>query len=152
MLLGAFAAGMVFRLFGAGASEREAAHVESKLQGLGFGFLVPVFFVMTGVHFDLRAITADPTLLVVAVGVLALFLVVRGVPTALLQHDLAPLDRLALGCYASTELPLVVVITTIGTVSGRLHSGVAAAMVTAAMLSVLVLPLAAQRMHPFAAV
>jgi Kef-type K+ transport system membrane component KefB len=146
-LLGAFAAGMVFRLFSAGASEREAELVEAKLQGLAFGFLVPVFFVVSGVQFDLQAITDDPSLLLFAVGFLALFLVVRGGPSALLQRSMETSDRTAYAAYLATELPLVVVITSIGVETGRLNAGKAAALVTAALLSVLIFPIVAGRLR-----
>jgi len=142
-LLGAFAAGMVFRLFSAGGSEREAELVEAKLHGLGFGFLIPIFFVVSGVKFDLQAITDDPTLLFFAVGFLVLFLVVRGIPAALLYRTGTAAERSALALYLATELPLVVVITSIGVEAGRLEPGKAAALVTAAMLSVLIYPVAA---------
>jgi Kef-type K+ transport system membrane component KefB len=147
ILLGAFAAGMVFRLFVAGSSEREAELVEAKLQALGFGFLVPVFFVVSGMGFDLHAITSNPTLLAVAAGFLVLMLAVRGVPAALLQRGLGLRDRSAFAFYLATELPLVVVITTIGVKTGRLNSGKAAALVTAALLSVLAYPMIAARLR-----
>jgi Kef-type K+ transport system membrane component KefB len=151
VLLGAFAAGMVFRLFSAGSTEREAELVEAKLQGLGFGFLVPVFFVVSGMQFDLDSIIDDPLILILVPGFLLLFLLVRGVPTALLQRDMARGDRAALACYLATELPLVVVVTTIGVATGRLRSSTAAALVTAALLSVLCYPLIAARIRARAA-
>jgi Kef-type K+ transport system membrane component KefB len=142
-LLGAFAAGMVFHLFAAGGSAAEAELVEHKLQGLGFGFLIPVFFVVSGVNFDLDAIVDEPILLAVVPGFLLLFFLARGVPTALLQRGMPRGDRLALACYLATALPLVVVITTIGVETHRLKSGTAAALVAAALVSVLVYPLLA---------
>lgn len=145
VLLGAFAAGMVYRLFTSGADERLAELVEAKLHGLGFGFLVPVFFVVSGMQFDLDALTERPALLVAAVGFLVLFLAVRGVPTGLIERDLPTEQRVALGLYLSTQLPMVVVITSIGVRTGRLESGKAAALVAAAMLSVLLFPSLAQR-------
>jgi Kef-type K+ transport system membrane component KefB len=147
VLLGAFAAGMVFRSFSAGSGEREAELVDAKLQGVGFGFLIPVFFVVSGVRFDLQAITSDPALVIAAAAFLALFIAARGLPTMLLDRARPVRDRAAIALYAATELPLVVVITNVGVASGRLRSGVAAAMVTAAMLSVLVCPLLAARVR-----
>lgn len=144
VLLGAFAAGMVFRLFSAGASEREAELVEAKLHGLGFGFLIPIFFVVSGVQFDLDSIVDDPLILALLPGLLVLFLVVRGLPTALLHHDLDRPQRAALACYLATELPLVVVVTSIGVKTGRLSASTAAALVGAALVSVLVYPLLAE--------
>ena len=144
ILLGAFAAGMLFRLFSSGASEREAELVEAKLQGVGFGFIVPVFFVVSGVQFDLASVTDDPAILLVTPLILVAFLVIRGTPTALLQREMAGRERAALAAYLATGLPLVVVVTSIGVETGRLRSATAAALVTAAMLSVLVFPLVAQ--------
>ena len=69
MLLGAFAAGVLFRLLLAGAPERDAEIVESKLEAVGYGFLVPIFFINTGVTFDLAALFADARTLLLAAGV-----------------------------------------------------------------------------------
>jgi Kef-type K+ transport system membrane component KefB len=146
VLLGAFAAGMVFRVFSAGSSEREAELVEVKLQGLGFGFLVPVFFVVSGVQFDLQSVVDDLGILLVTPLYLLAFLVIRGVPTALLQREMVVGEKAALTFYLATELPLVVVVTSIGVQTGRLSSSTAAGLVTAAMLSVLLYPLVAQRL------
>ncbi|MET0725958.1 MAG: cation:proton antiporter, partial [Leifsonia sp.] len=60
MLLGAFAAGVLFRLVLVGAPEKDVEAVESKLEAVGYGFLVPIFFIHTGVTFDLEALLADP--------------------------------------------------------------------------------------------
>jgi Kef-type K+ transport system membrane component KefB len=147
VLLGAFAAGMVFRLFSAGDNEREAALVDAKLQGLGFGFFVPVFFVVTGMRFDLDAIRDRPALLIGVPAFLLVFLVVRGAPAYLMHRDRTITDRLALVCYLATELPLVVVITDIGVRTGRLRLSTAAALVAAAMISVLTFPLVAARLR-----
>jgi Kef-type K+ transport system membrane component KefB len=146
VLLGAFAAGMVTRLFAAGSSDRELELVEAKLQGLGFGFVVPVFFVVSGMQFDLDSVTDDPVILLVVPAVLVAFLVVRGVPTALLQPGMPHRDRAALACYLATALPLVVVITSIGVQTERIEASTATTLVTAAMLSVLVYPLLAARL------
>jgi len=147
VLLGAFAAGMVFRLFSAGDNEREAYLVDAKLQGLGFGFFVPVFFVVTGMRFDLDAIRDRPALLIGVPAFLLVFLCVRGAPAYLLSRERVISDRLALACYLATQLPLVVVITDIGVRTGRLRSSTSAALVAAAMVSVLTLPLVAGRLR-----
>ena len=70
ILLGAFAAGMVTRLLAAGSSEREAELVEATLQGLGFGFFIPVFFVVSGMKFDLASVLDDPVILVAVPSIL----------------------------------------------------------------------------------
>lgn len=147
LVLGAFAAGVVIRLVLASISRHEAGVVESKLEGIGFGMLVPFFFVTTGVQFDLSALLGSPAALaLVPVGLVA-FLLVRGVPVVLVFRREPVRSRLALGLYASTALPLVVVITNIGVSNGWLSSATAAGLVGAAMLSVLAFPLAAGRVR-----
>jgi Kef-type K+ transport system membrane component KefB len=147
VLLGAFAAGMVARLFTGGSDEHEFELIEAKLQAMGFGFLVPLFFVVSGMRFDLNSVYDDPMILVVVPALLAAFLVVRGGPAALGAPRMAWSDRAALACYLGTALPLVVVVTSIGVQTGRLSSSTAAALVTAAMVSVLLFPLAAARLR-----
>lgn len=145
-LLGAFAAGIIIRLFlGAGAAH-EVEVVESKLDGIGYGFLIPFFFVVSGVRFDLRSLLGDPASLLLIPCCLLLFLLVRGVPTFLLhRRDLPPHEQRALALFASSALPLVVVITGIGVDAGQMAPSTAAAMVAAGMLSVLIFPLLALR-------
>ncbi|MFD5463793.1 cation:proton antiporter [Kitasatospora sp. NPDC127059] len=148
IILDAFTAGIVSRLLLSDIRRAEEEVIEAKLESIGFGFLVPIFFVVSGMNFDLDALLDDPgTLLLVPVFPL-LFLAVRGVPAALLAPaGLGRRDRTALGLYGATALPLVVVITTTEVEAGHLPSSTAAALVGAGMLSVLVFPLVAQRVR-----
>ncbi|MGV9263712.1 cation:proton antiporter [Kitasatospora sp. NPDC003701] len=148
MLLGAFTAGIVSRLLLTDVPEAEEEVIEAKLEGIGFGFLVPVFFVVSGMKFDLEALLRDPGTLLLVPVFLLLLLTVRGLPAALIAPiGLGRRDRAALGLYGATALPLVVVITTIEVDDGHLPSSTAAALVGAGMLSVLVFPLLAQRLR-----
>ncbi|MDH6129330.1 cation:proton antiporter [Kitasatospora sp. GP82] len=148
MLLGAFTAGIISRLLLAGVPEAEEEVIEAKLEGIGFGFLVPLFFVVSGMNFDLEALLAGPGTLLLVPVFLLLLAAVRGVPAALLAPgDLSGRDRISLGLYGATALPLVVVITTIEVEDRRLPSSTAAALVGAGMLSVLLFPLLAQHLR-----
>ncbi len=138
MVLGAFTGGLVVGLAAQGSEMGKT--IRHKIQGLGSGFLIPIFFVMTGVEFDLAALLANArTLLLVPLFLLS-FLVVRGTPTLLYRRDLPRTDLLPLALFSSTCLPLVVAITTVGVKTGRMASATAAALVGAALLSVLVFP------------
>jgi Kef-type K+ transport system membrane component KefB len=138
LLLGGFAAGMITR---AAVRGREVEALESKLTAVGFGFLVPFFFVTSGMNFDLDALTSSAATVLKLPMFLVLFLVVRGLPALLLYRAvLDARERLALALFSATQLPLVVAITTIATHTGHMHSGTAAALVGAAMLSTLIFP------------
>jgi Kef-type K+ transport system membrane component KefB len=137
VLIGGFVAGMITR---AALRGREVTAFESKLTAVGFGFLIPFFFVSSGLAFDLEALGSAGTLLKVPL-FLALFLVVRGAPALLLyRRDLASRERLALGVFSATQLPLVVAITTVAVDGGHMRSSTAAALVGAAVLSTLIFP------------
>lgn len=83
MLLGAFAAGVLCRVLLGGASESDREAIEGKLEAVGFGFLVPIFFINTGVTFDLHSLVTDPRVLLLLPIFLVLFLIVRGIPGTL---------------------------------------------------------------------
>lgn len=138
LLLGGFVAGMIVRVALRG---REVEVFESKLTAVGFGLLIPFFFVTSGMMFDLTALTSSVGALLRLPLFLALFLVVRGIPALLLyRHELSAVDRRALAFFSATQLPLVVAITTIATETGHMKDYTAAALVGAAMLSTLIYP------------
>ena len=137
ILLGGFVAGMIVR---ASLRGRELVQFESKLTAVGFGFLIPFFFVESGLTFDLDALGSASALLKVAL-FFALFLVVRGAPAMLLYRGVLDLrERSTLAIFCATELPLVVAITTLATESGKMTSSTAAGLVGAAIVSTLVYP------------
>ncbi len=144
MLLGAFAAGMIVRFILADATPADREAVETKLEAVGFGFLVPVFFVVTGLRFDLQALISNPTALLLLGGFALLLLLVRGLTGLFTAPPGASAqDRRAIVLLAATGLPIIVAVTDIGTKSGDLPAAVASALVGAGMLSVLLFPLVA---------
>jgi Kef-type K+ transport system membrane component KefB len=144
MLLGAFAAGMVIRLVLGGTKQEDRETVETKIEAVGFGFLVPVFFVVTGLRFDLWALTSSPGAIVLLVVVTLLILLIRGTSGLMTAPPGASAaDRRAIVLLAATGLPIIVAITDIGTRSGDLPSTITSALVGAGMLTVLLFPLIA---------
>jgi len=144
--LGAFAAGVCMHVLLSALDEREEALVQSKLDGIGFGAVVPVFFVYTGVTFDLDELVGSALALALIPVFLGAFALVRGVTTyAVFGRVLPRAQRGALAAFAATELPIVVVAATTGVERGLVDESIAAAMIGAAMLSVLVFPLVGLR-------
>jgi Kef-type K+ transport system membrane component KefB len=139
-ILGALAAGIVVALASPGEHGEALRH---KLEGIGFGFFVPIFFVTTGLRYDLQGLISSRLALLQLPMFLGLFLVVRGLPALLVRRELDLRSRIALGLLSATELPLVVAIAEIGVRSGRLKEETAASLVGAGMASVLLFPVAA---------
>jgi Kef-type K+ transport system membrane component KefB len=139
-ILGAFAAGAVLTLVD---QDRQMTHplFRTKLEAMGFGFFVPVFFVTTGLKFDLDALLNDPSNLVKVPIFLAALLAARGLP-ALAYRGAIDRDRVVIaGILQATSLPFIVAATAIGVDMGLMGSAESSALIAAGLLSVLLFPL-----------
>jgi Kef-type K+ transport system membrane component KefB len=134
VVLGAFLAGVVLRRWAPG----DAKSLHDKLDAVGYGFFIPVFFVTSGMSLDLRSIVHEPARLVLF---FVLLLVVRGLPTLLVYRTALPRpQRFELVFLMATALPLLVALAEIGLETGHMLPENAAALVGAGVLSVLVFP------------
>jgi Kef-type K+ transport system membrane component KefB len=142
-LLGAFAAGVIVAQAVKDLSHEDIEPLRVKYEGISFGLLVPIFFVVSGMSFDLHALFSSMTSLLELPLFLVLLLVVRGAPAWLLYRRTLPQapDRTALAFLSATGLPLIVAITTLGLQQQQMRPETAAALVGAGMLSVFIFPL-----------
>ena len=149
LLLGGFAAGLITRQV---LKEREVPGFDSKLTGVAFGVFVPFFFVVSGMRLDVDAMFSSVSGVLKIFLFFALFLVVRGTPALLLYRgELGARDRVSLALFTSTQLPLVLAITTIAQETGHMRPSTTASLVGAAVLSTLVYPILGQRVRAAAA-
>jgi Kef-type K+ transport system membrane component KefB len=138
VLLGAFAAGICVKRMTDGEG---SDLVKAKLEAIGFGFLIPIFFVVSGITFDLHVFLHHPAELWRVPFFLLLMLVARGVPVFLLYRNVLTRRQLApMALFSATGLPLIVVITSIALSEGRILEVNAAALVAAGLLSVMIFP------------
>jgi Kef-type K+ transport system membrane component KefB len=141
-ILGAFLAGALLRVVD---RDEMMTHprFRVKLEALGYGFLVPFFFVVSGIRFNLAALTANPANLRLVPLFLAVLLVVRGLPAWLYRPRVGARRSVVAGLLQATSLPFIVAATQIGMELGKLDQATGAALVAAGLLSVLLFPLAA---------
>jgi Kef-type K+ transport system membrane component KefB len=139
-ILGAFAAGAVLTLVD---QDQQMTHplFRTKLEAMGFGFFVPVFFVATGLKFDLNALLDHPSNLVKVPIFLAALLVARGLPAFVYRHAIGSDRAVIAGVLQATSLPFIVAATTIGVEMGLMSTAESSALVAAGLLSVLLFPL-----------
>lgn len=140
-ILGAFVAGALIGVLDKDSTTHP--HLRTKLEAIGYGFLVPVFFVASGLRLDLSGLTRDPSALVRVPLFLLALLVARGVPAVLYAPSLGRRAALAAALLQATSLPFIVAATQIGVGTGQLSPVNAAALVCAGLLSVLIFPPAA---------
>ena len=145
LLLGGFAAGLISRQM-LKASDVQA--FDSKLSAVAFGVFIPFFFVVSGMQLDVDALFASASGVVKLFVFFGLFLVVRGTPALVLYRGtLDRRERLSLAFFSSTQLPLVLAITTLAQDSGHMRASTAASLVGAAVLSTLVYPIVGLRLR-----
>ncbi len=137
-ILGSLAAGMVVGL----ASRGEAGKpFREKIEAVCYGWFFPFFFVGTGIKFDLAALLQSTRTMLLVPAFLVLFLFVRGTPVLLYRNDLVQEARLPFALFTAVpSLSLVIVVTELGVRAGSIGSDIAAALVGAAVLSVLLFP------------
>lgn len=146
IVLGAFAAGFVLRYI-----VPEGDHeLERKLDGIAYGFFVPLFFVVSGAKIDIVAVFTQPVLLGVFI---VLLLLVRALPIFVAQSlrkaSLAPTEQLSIperitvSLYCTTALPIIVAVTTLAVNAGAMSSATAGTLVAAGAITVFLMPLLA---------
>ena len=134
IVLGAFLAGIILHRWAPG----DVHSLESKLDAIGYGFFIPVFFITSGMNLDIHSIAEAPERLLVF---FLLLIAVRGLPAILLyRRDLVLVQRVQMMLLTATALPLLVALSAIGLSTGHMLPENAAALVGAGVLSVILLP------------
>jgi Kef-type K+ transport system membrane component KefB len=139
VILGAFIAGAIISLVD---RDRAMTHPDfrRKLEAAGFGIFIPVFFVTTGVRYDLDALTANTSTLLHVPIFLAALVAVRGLP-ALLYRPVIPRERVPVAVLMqATSLPFIVAATAVGLALHVVSPANAAALIAAGLLSVVIFP------------
>lgn len=151
-ILGAFLAGAILNFVDRDAMSTHP-HFRTKLEAIGYGFLVPVFFVTSGLRFDLQALVDSPSAIARVPLFLLAVLIVRGLPAALYRSTIGRRGAIAAGLLQATSLPFLVTAVAIGLELGELTPETGAALVSAGLLSVIVFPIVSlgllrNRAHP----
>jgi Kef-type K+ transport system membrane component KefB len=139
VILGAFIAGAIISLLD---RDEVMTHPDfrRKLEAIGFGFFIPVFFVTSGVRYDLDALVAQTSNLVMLPIFLVALLLVRGLPALLYRRVLDSRHAAIAGLMQATSLPFIVAATAIGLELGLVDAAESAALIGAGLVSVLIFP------------
>ena len=139
-ILGAFMAGAILSLL-----DRDQAMTHPdfrrKLEAIGFGVFIPVFFVTSGVNYDLNALVASASNVIIVPIFLAALVLARGLPVLLYRRVLDGRQTVVAGLMQATSLPFIVAATAIGLDLNLLTAAEGAALIGAGLLSVLLFPI-----------
>ncbi|MFC1996229.1 monovalent cation:proton antiporter family protein [Chloroflexota bacterium] len=137
LILGAFLAGMVISLIKA-PQDDDLVH---KLEAFGFGFFIPVFFIMVGVELDLLALFESPTSLALLPVLLVVGLVVKTGPALLFRRVISWRETFAGALLLNTHLSLEIAVAVIGLRLGLLSPATNAAVIVFSILTVFLMPI-----------
>src|SRR6056297_815382 len=139
MLLGAFLAGLLLSTF----MNKSRSILLLKLDGMGYGFFIPIFFIMVGVHFDESALTrmGDSPLLFLVLLFIVLYLI-KLIPSVLWVRLFGTRKALSGGILMASRLSLIIAASKIGLDFGIITPGINAAFVLMAVLTCIVSPVA----------
>ena len=142
LILGAFAAGAILNHLD---MDQAMTHPEfrRKLAAVGFGVFIPVFFVASGVRFDLDALFASSTAIASIPAFVAALVFARGLPALLYRGQLERRKVVAAGLLQATSLPFIVAATAIGQDLGLIDAATSAGFIAAGLVTVLVFPITA---------
>ena len=142
VILGAFVAGAILTLID-GDEMLTHPHFREKLEAAGYGFFVPVFFITSGLRFNLDALLEEPSTIALAPIFVAGLLLIRGLPALLYRHQVGRRLAGVAALLQSTSLPFIVASAMIGLDLGVVTEATASAMIAAGLLSVLIFPITA---------
>jgi Kef-type K+ transport system membrane component KefB len=138
LALGALAAGMMVGFATRGGERVHELH--AKIDAVGFGFLIPLFFLSSGMKLDVRSIFAGSEGLALLVVFFVALVVVRLPLFLLLRSELGSQGARAVTLFSATTLSLIVVITGVAVEVGALEPAHAAPMVGAGVITVMLFP------------
>ncbi len=146
MILGAFLGGALISLL----ADRGASDLYHRLDVIGYGFFIPIFFVMVGVRFDLGALLSSPQALLLVPLLLALAYGIKLLAALVLRTRYSWRETLAGGALLSSRLSLIIAISAIGLEIGSIDSATNSAIILVAIVTSTVSPLIFIRLAPSA--
>ena len=149
-VLGTFVAGIVLKVANQDTPSAVQERYLAKLNAIGFGFVVPVFFIVTGAQLDIRAVVTDGRTALLVPLILGGMVVARGLTSVLLlRGGLTARGSLAMGAFQATSLTFPIIVATFGTNLHFLSAPTAAALIAAGLLSVVLMPALALFIRPW---
>lgn len=138
-ILGAFVAGALLRVTDS-SGRLDDDRFKAKVEAIGYGFLVPAFFVASGLTFDLDALFSSAANLVLVPMLVLGLLVVRGLPALVYRKVFSRRQVISAGLLQATTLSMIVIAAQLGEELGTIDSGTSAVLLSAGILSVLIFP------------
>ncbi len=145
ILLGAFLSGLIMSTL----LHKERSALMIKLDGMGYGFFIPIFFIMVGVEFDPKALLEfDSSLIWFLVLLLLSMFVIKIVPSFLWKRQFGSKKSLAAGFLMSSRLSLIIAASAIGLDLGVITPGINSSFIIMAIVTCFLSPVIFNAIFP----
>jgi len=141
-ILGAFLAGVLVSLL---SPNQELVH---KLDSFGYGFLIPIFFVMVGVNLDVWSLFSEKKLLLLIPLLLIGLLLSKLVPVYLLKIWYDVKTVISSGFLLTSTLSLVIAAATIGERIGVISEHMKGTLILVAVITSIFTPIVFKKVFP----
>jgi Kef-type K+ transport system membrane component KefB/Trk K+ transport system NAD-binding subunit len=144
VILGAFLAGLLTTLL---LGEAKTQQLEMKLDAIGYGFFIPIFFISVGIDMDLNVFFASEKAWVVLVFLVISAFLIKIVPALVFRYSYTFRESLSAGVLLSARLSLIIAASTIGLKQGLISEEVNAAIVMVAVITCIASPILFNRLY-----
>ena len=146
VILGAFLAGAIISL----VKPPQDEELEHQLNVIGYGFFIPIFFIMVGVEFNLAALIGSPTALILAALLVLAAVVVKFIPALIFKLTYSWRQAFGAGAILSARLSLIIAASAIGLRLGIITESINSAIVLVSLVTVSIAPLIFSKLIPSA--
>ncbi len=144
VILGAFLAGAIVSLIGG----EDKTLLREKLDAIGYGFLIPIFFIGVGANFDLGALLASRSALLLVPILIVVAYLVKLLPALVFLPLVGWRKSLAAGALLSSRLSLVIAASAIALQLDLVSTATNSAIILLAIVSCTLSPILFNRLLP----
>ncbi|MBB3114740.1 Kef-type K+ transport system membrane component KefB/Trk K+ transport system NAD-binding subunit [Paenibacillus phyllosphaerae] len=141
-ILGAFMVGIIVSML---KPQRTFVH---QLESFGYGFLIPIFFIMVGVNLEIRPLLTDPKTLTLIPLLLVLMFIAKFIPMLYLKRWFSFREVLSSAFLLSSKLSLVIAAATLALELNIINKQLHGAFILVAIVSCLLFPVLFNKLAP----
>ncbi|MDG0843261.1 monovalent cation:proton antiporter family protein [Staphylococcus equorum] len=141
-ILGAFLAGVVVSLLGPDEDMVE------KLDSFGYGFFIPIFFIMVGVDLNIPELIKEPSLLLIIPFLILAFLISKLVPVFYIRRWFDMKTTISSAFLLTSTLSLVIASAKIAEQLGTISSEISGILILSSVITCVFVPIVFKKMFP----
>lgn len=141
-ILGAFLAGVVVSLL------KPDEELVQKLDSFGYGFFIPIFFIMVGVDLDIPSLIKEPALLIIIPVLIGAFLISKLLPVLFIRRWFDTKTTIASAFLLTSTLSLVIAAAKIAEQLKTISSETSGILILSAVITCVFVPVVFKKLFP----